>query len=111
MLTYPEFVASVQAAIPRFNVHWLNAEQDQAVSAPQNPPTFIVAGPGAGKTTVLVLRVLKLILVDQIPPTGIIATTFTRKAAGELRSAHPLLGLRDSQPNNSGCFGRKQRRS
>lgn len=86
MLTYPEFVATVQAAVPRFQAHWLNAEQDQAVSAPQTPPTFIVAGPGAGKTTVLVLRVLKLILVDQIPPAGIVATTFTRKAAGELRS-------------------------
>jgi len=86
MLTYPEFVATVQTAVPRFSAHWLNAEQNQAVSAPQNPPTFIVAGPGAGKTTVLVLRVLKLILVDQIPPAGIIATTFTRKAAGELRS-------------------------
>jgi DNA helicase-2/ATP-dependent DNA helicase PcrA len=86
MLTYPEFVATVQAAVPRFQAHWLNVEQDQAVRAPQSPPTFIVAGPGAGKTTVLVLRVLKLILVDQIPPAGIIATTFTRKAAGELRS-------------------------
>ena len=86
MLTYPEFVATVQAAVPRFQTNWLNAEQNNAVSAPQAPPTFIVAGPGAGKTTVLVLRVLKLILVDQIPPDGVMATTFTRKAAGELRS-------------------------
>jgi len=45
-----------------------------------------VAGPGAGKTTVLALRVLKLVLVDALRPTGIIATTFTRKAAAELRS-------------------------
>ncbi len=86
MLTYPEFVATVRAAVPRFQQHWLNNEQDQAVSGAQTPPTFIVAGPGAGKTTVLVLRVLKLILVDEIPPAGIMATTFTRKAAGELRS-------------------------
>jgi DNA helicase-2/ATP-dependent DNA helicase PcrA len=86
MLSYSEFVATVQAAVLRFQANWLNTEQNQAVSAAQAPPTFIVAGPGAGKTTVLVLRVLKLILVDQIPPAGIVATTFTRKAAGELRS-------------------------
>jgi DNA helicase-2/ATP-dependent DNA helicase PcrA len=86
MLTYLEFQATVQAAVPQFQANWLNAEQNQAVAAAQAPPTFIVAGPGAGKTTVLVLRVLKLILVEQIPPSGIVATTFTRKAAGELRS-------------------------
>jgi DNA helicase-2/ATP-dependent DNA helicase PcrA len=86
MLSYPEFVATVRAVIPRFQQNWLNAEQDQAVQAPPTPPTFIVAGPGAGKTTVLVLRMLKLMLVDQIAPGRIIATTFTRKAAGELRS-------------------------
>lgn len=86
MLTYSEFVATVRAAIPRFQQHWLNNQQNQAVSGSPSPPTFIVAGPGAGKTTVLVLRVLKSILVDDIPPNGVMATTFTRKAAGELRS-------------------------
>lgn len=45
-----------------------------------------MAGPGASKTTVLALRVLKLVLVDGLRPNGIVATTFTRKAAGELRS-------------------------
>jgi len=86
MYTYTEFVQLVRASLPRFTHQWLNQEQDQAVAAPLHPPTFIVAGPGAGKTTVLVLRTLKLILVDRVPPAGIVATTFTRKAAGELRS-------------------------
>lgn len=86
MYTYAEFVQLVCASLPRFATQWLNLEQNQAVAAPLRPPTFIVAGPGAGKTTVLVLRTLKLILVDRIPPAGIVATTFTRKAAGELRS-------------------------
>jgi DNA helicase-2/ATP-dependent DNA helicase PcrA len=47
---------------------------------------MIVAGPGAGKTTVLVLRALRLVYVDGLQPTSILVTTFTRKAAMELRS-------------------------
>lgn len=86
MLTFPEFCDCVRAAVPVFATHWLNARQEAAVRAAPSPPVFIVAGPGTGKTTVLALRTLKLILVDGFAPNGIIATTFTRKAATELRS-------------------------
>lgn len=86
MLTFEQFVEHVRASIPRFAANWLNDDQAVAVAAVPHPPTFIVAGPGAGKTTVLALRVLKLMLVDGISPSGIVATTFTRKAAAELRS-------------------------
>lgn len=61
-------------------------EQREAIEARSDKPLFIVAGPGTGKTTCLTLRILKLILVDDIPPRGILATTFTKKAAAELRS-------------------------
>jgi DNA helicase-2/ATP-dependent DNA helicase PcrA len=63
-----------------------NDEQAQAIAQPPDAPLFIVAGPGTGKTTCLSLRILKLILVDGIIPKAIIATTFTKKAAAELRS-------------------------
>lgn len=85
-LTLSEFKIFIQKAIPRFASYWLNVDQEKSVIAPPNPPVFIVAGPGSGKTTVLALRVLKLILVDGFLPTQIIATTFTRKASAELRS-------------------------
>jgi DNA helicase-2/ATP-dependent DNA helicase PcrA len=85
--TYEQFVQLVRSAIPhRFGSQWLDSEQEQAVCAPLTPPTFIVAGPGTGKTTVLILRLLKHIFVDGVRPEQIIATTFTRKAAVELRS-------------------------
>ncbi len=63
-----------------------DAQQHQAVSAPATMALFIVAGPGTGKTASLTLRILKLALVDGVPPRGILATTFTKKAAEELRS-------------------------
>ncbi len=63
-----------------------NGEQREAIEQKASRALFIVAGPGTGKTTCLALRILKLILVDDIPPRGILATTFTVKAAAELRS-------------------------
>lgn len=63
-----------------------DAEQLCAIQAPASESLFIVAGPGTGKTASLTLRILKLVLVDGVPPQGILATTFTKKAAEELRS-------------------------
>lgn len=61
-------------------------QQRHAIEQPASASLFIVAGPGTGKTASLTLRILKLVLVDGVPPRGILATTFTKKAAEELRS-------------------------
>lgn len=63
-----------------------NAEQELAIEAAAGTGLHLVAGPGTGKTSCLVLRILKVILVDGVRPEGIVATTFTVKAAAELRS-------------------------
>jgi superfamily I DNA/RNA helicase len=47
-------------------------------------PLQIVAGPGSGKTEVLVSRTLKLLLVDAVDPASVMVTTFTQKAAQSL---------------------------
>jgi DNA helicase-2/ATP-dependent DNA helicase PcrA len=61
-------------------------EKTKAIDAPPAEPLYLVAGPGTGKTACLAVRVLKLLFVDAVPPRGIVATTFTKKAAAELRS-------------------------
>jgi DNA helicase-2/ATP-dependent DNA helicase PcrA len=63
-----------------------NAQQENCITAVTGTPQLIVAGPGSGKTTVLVLRALRHVLVDEIPPENIVITTFTRKAAKEIRT-------------------------
>jgi len=68
----------------------LNEPQRECVLHPTHPALMIVAGPGSGKTTVLVLRALRHVLVDGMNPESVMITTFTRKAAGELSSR--LLG-------------------
>jgi len=63
-----------------------NEDQKLAISSPKDQSLFIVAGPGSGKTTVMVIKILKFIFVDDVSPNEILATTFTRKAASELLS-------------------------
>jgi DNA helicase II / ATP-dependent DNA helicase PcrA len=47
-------------------------------------PLWITAGPGSGKTEVLVARTLKLLISDKVPPASIFLATFTEKAADNL---------------------------
>lgn len=82
MLTAEEFEALVLSCLNRRP----NKEQSVCISADPAYPLLIVAGPGTGKTTVMVLRALRHLLVDRIEPEGIVVTTFTRKAAQEVRT-------------------------
>lgn len=59
-------------------------------------PCLVVAGPGSGKTSVIIQHIYKLLSFDKISPKNILIITFTRAAAAEMRSrfrrAYPNLG-------------------
>ena len=61
----------------------LNPEQLKAVTLPRES-ALILAGAGSGKTRVLTTRIAHLIQTGQASPAGVLAVTFTNKAAREM---------------------------
>jgi DNA helicase-2/ATP-dependent DNA helicase PcrA len=64
-------------------LHNLNEEQLAAVTLPAQS-ALILAGAGSGKTRVLTTRIAWLVQTGQVSPSGILAVTFTNKAAKEM---------------------------
>ena len=62
----------------------LNGNQRLAVCHEEGP-MLVLAGPGSGKTTVLLCRILRLLERDLARPSQILALTFSKAAAEEMR--------------------------
>lgn len=104
MLSADAFIGLVDEVLKRP----LNKEQHACVVADTDSPLLIVAGPGTGKTTVMVLRALQHLLVDGMLPETIVITTFTKKAAQEVRTRWldwglPLLDAALAHPELQGA--------
>ena len=72
-----------RAREPQAEAASLNPAQ-QAAAGTAEPRVLVVAGPGTGKTHTLLARIASL-LAAGTAPQSILAVTFTRRAAGELR--------------------------
>ncbi len=81
----------------------LNEEQKKAVCAVDGP-VLIVAGAGSGKTRVLTSRVAYMLAMGT-DPSRILALTFTKKAAGEMKERIALMvGARSARRVVMGTF-------
>jgi DNA helicase-2/ATP-dependent DNA helicase PcrA len=79
----------------------LNSDQLAAVTFSEGP-LLILAGAGSGKTRAIVYRVAYLIGERRVDPSRILLTTFTNKAAGEMKER--LLRLVGTAPPFTGTF-------
>ena len=79
----------------------LNAEQERAADHTEGP-MMVVAGPGSGKTALIVERLVRMIERASIPEGEIMTVTYTKAAAQEMRSRFLLARGTD---NTSVCFG------
>ena len=82
-MTFPAEYEPTGAAPASALLHKLNPEQLAAVTLPARP-ALILAGAGSGKTRVLTTRIAWLIQTGQLSPGGVLAVTFTNKAAKEM---------------------------
>lgn len=96
-------VQDLITAIEMKNGFPLNANQKNAIRHGQGP-LLLIAGPGTGKTEVLVVRCLKLICCDGVAPGSIMVTTFTEKAARNLeeRIAEAMMYVEGLHPKLQG---------
>ncbi len=75
-------------------------DEQRAAILHTDGPLFLPAGPGAGKTRVLLWRTLNLMVFQDVDPEEIFLSTFTEKAAFQLREGlRSLLGF---VTNNTG---------
>lgn len=88
--------------MPDYILDNLNQEQRRAVLQ-QDGPILIIAGAGSGKTRVLTSKIAML-LRNNVAPESILALTFTKKAAGEMKERVRYLVGEQSRSLSIGTF-------
>lgn len=98
--------------IPNIEDLWAEAgfnpnDNQQAAIKHVDGPLYLTAGPGSGKTRVLLWRTLNLIVYHDVKPEEIYLATFTEKAAFQLHEGlRALLGLVTNKTGISYDLGR-----
>ena len=85
----------------------LDPEQQAAARAVRGP-VVILAGAGTGKTRTITHRAAYAVLSGAVPPSALLAVTFTARAAGEMRTRLRALGVGGVQARTFHAAAMKQ---
>ncbi|QDZ42151.1 ATP-dependent DNA helicase UvrD2 [Corynebacterium sp. sy039] len=85
----------------------LDADQKQAALAPRGP-VAILAGAGTGKTRTITYRIAHLIEQGLVSPQRVLAVSFTKRAAGEMRQRLTNMGISGVQTRTFHSAAHKQ---
>ena len=80
-----------------------NVEQQKAIKHHKGA-MLVLAGPGSGKTTVIIYRVKYLIEQHNVPPQKILVVTYTKAAATEMKQRFMQLNVLGGESVTFGTF-------
>ena len=83
----------------------LNEQQAKAASHSKGP-LLVIAGPGSGKTRVIIEKILHLVK-SNVEQSSILCLTFTEKAAGEMKQRLEKHGIIDAKINTFHAFSKE----
>ena len=83
----------------------LNEQQSKAANHSKGP-LLVIAGPGSGKTTVIIEKILQLVK-SNVEQSSILCLTFTNKAAGEMKQRLEKHGIIDAKINTFHAFSKE----
>lgn len=83
-----------------------NSRQQQKAICHTYGPARIIAGPGSGKTTVIIQRISYLVHHIHVPPEQILCVTFSKAAANEMQERYHLyMKNNKKEATENVCFG------
>jgi DNA helicase-2/ATP-dependent DNA helicase PcrA len=72
----------------------IKQDSQQYAAFQSNDNTVVLAGPGSGKTTVLTMKIMNLLINSIKEPRGLACVTYSNEAAKEFKNRLKVLGLR-----------------